>query len=234
VPKPTINPDKIVILSGAGISAPSGLATFRDADGLWENHRIEEVATPDAWRRNPALVTRFYNERRAKAAAAQPNAAHLAVAELERRFETVVITQNVDDLHERAGSSRVFHLHGELRKVCSSRDRSLSCDIGSRSVEIGDLCELGSQLRPDIVWFGEEVRHYETAKAHIMEAGRFLVVGTSLAVFPAAGLVRFARYKAEKVLIDLNPGKRPFGFRVVRGSADQAVPEIVRQWLASG
>ncbi len=182
----------------------------------------------------PALVTRFYNERRGKAAAAQPNAAHLAVAELERRFETVVITQNLDDLHERAGSSRVIHLHGELRKVCSSRDRSLTYDIGGRPVGIGDLCELGSQLRPDIVWFAEEVRHYETAQAHIMEAGRFLVVGTSLSVFPAAGLVRFARYQAEKVLIDPNPGKRPFGFRVLRGSADQAVPEIIRQWLASG
>lgn len=231
--KPSINPDKIVVLSGAGISAPSGLATFRDSDGLWEKYRVAEVATPEAWRQDPGLVTRFYNERRTQASAAQPNAAHLAIARLQQRFETVVITQNVDDLHERGGSSSVIHLHGELGKARSSIDPDLIYPIGNRAIQMGDLCALGSQLRPDIVWFGEDVRHFEAAKEHILTAGRFLVVGTSLSVFPAAGLVKFARYQAEKILVDLNPARRPSGFRVICGSADEALPAVVNAWLST-
>jgi NAD-dependent deacetylase len=229
--KPRINPGKIVILSGAGISAPSGLATFRDSGGLWEKHRVAEVATPEAWQLDPGLVTRFYNERRTQAAAAQPNAAHLAIARLQHRFETVVITQNVDDLHERGGSSTVIHLHGELGKARSSIDPDLIYPIGNSAIQMGDLCALGSQLRPDVVWFGEAVRHFEAAKEHILTAGRFLVVGTSLAVFPAAGLVKFARHQAEKILVDPLPGRRPFGFRVILGSADEALPALVNEWL---
>lgn len=230
--KPPINPNKIVVLTGAGISAPSGLATFRDSEGLWEHHRVTDVATPEGWQRDPGLVTRFYNERRTQAAAAQPNAAHLAIAGLEHQFETIVITQNVDDLHERAGSSVIIHLHGELSKARSSIDPDLIYPIGSNPIQIGDLCACGSQLRPDIVWFGEEVRHYELAREHILTAGRFIVVGTSLSVFPAAGLVKFARHHSEKILLDPNPARRPFGFRVIRGSADEALPILTSKWLA--
>jgi NAD-dependent deacetylase len=150
--KPEINPRKIVVLSGAGLSAPSGLKTFRDTGGLWQQYRLEEVATPEAWARHPQVVLDFYNERRTKACAASPNAGHQAIAELEEHYEVVVVTQNVDDLHERAGSTRIIHVHGELTKARSTVDDSLIYEIGGKPIRLGDQCALGSQLRPHIVW----------------------------------------------------------------------------------
>jgi NAD-dependent deacetylase len=230
MPAPVLNPRKLVVLSGAGISAPSGLATFRDAGGLWQKYRIEEVATPQAWGKNPALVLEFYNLRRAQAAAAQPNAAHHALAALEQRFEVTIVTQNVDDLHERAGSNRVIHLHGELTKARSTADPESVQVIGAAPIQLGDRCRLGSQLRPHIVWFGEAVQHLEQAAGEIETAGILLIVGTSLSVFPAAGLADFAHPEAKKFLVDLDPPRAPQGFAVIRGSADQALPPLVGSW----
>ncbi|HQF37819.1 MAG TPA: Sir2 family NAD-dependent protein deacetylase [Opitutaceae bacterium] len=223
---------KIVVLSGAGMSAPSGLATFRDSNGLWANHRVEDVATPEAWHRNPQLVLDFYNQRRAQACAAEPNAGHRALADLERRYEVVVITQNVDNLHERAGSSRVIHLHGELTKVRSTADESLVYDIGAKPIQLGDKCERGSQLRPHIVWFGEAVPLIEDAADELRDAAKVLVVGTSLQVYPAAGLVSYAPAAAEKVHADLHTAHCPFGFRALPGSVEATLPALVREWLA--
>ncbi len=223
--------NKIVIFSGAGVSAESGLKTFRDSDGLWENHNVEDVATPAAWRADPELVLRFYNERRAQAAKAEPNAAHLAIAALEARYEVVVITQNVDDLHERAGSSTVIHLHGELTKARSSAHPELIYDIGARPIALGEHCEQGSQLRPHIVWFGEAIQHSTPAREHIAGAGKVLVVGTSLTVYPAAGLLNKARHRAEKIIVSLDIEKKPYGFNWIRGKATHMVPHVVRCWM---
>lgn len=223
--------EKIVVLTGAGISAESGLPTFRDAGGLWEGHSVQSVATPEAFRSNPELVLRFYNERRAKAATVEPNAAHRALAELERKFPVVVITQNVDDLHERGGSTHVVHLHGELRKVRSTADPDLVYDLGARPIALGDRCEKGSQLRPHIVWFGEDVPLMTEAIEHVQSATRVLVVGTSLVVYPAAGLLQHARQKAEKVLINPERPERLFGFRHIEAKAAAAVPEVVAGWM---
>ena len=182
---------KIVVLSGAGISAESGIRTFRDTNGLWEDHSIEDVATPEGWQRNPDLVLRFYNERRKQAFAVQPNAGHLALVELEPYYDVTVITQNVDHLHEKAGSTHVIHLHGELSKVRSSADESLIYELTEAEWEVkrGDVCEKGSQLRPHIVWFGEAVPMLEIAAEETAGADIFIVVGTSLQVYPAAGLI---------------------------------------------
>lgn len=193
---------KLVVLTGAGISAESGLKTFRDSGGLWENHSIEDVATPEGWRRNPALVLRFYNERRSNAYEAKPNAGHLALAELEKYFEVSIITQNVDNLHEKAGSTQVLHLHGELNKVRSVKNSLLISDIGSNPIEIGDLAEDGHQLRPHIVWFGEAVPMIEPATDITMKADIFVVVGTSLQVHPAAGLIDYVMKSAPKFIVD--------------------------------
>ncbi len=231
--KPPIDPNKIVVFSGAGISAPSGISTFRGSSGLWRHYRFEEVASPEAWRKHPEVVLDFYNERRALAAAARPNAGHLAIARLEQKFRVVVITQNVDDLHERAGSSQVIHLHGELRKARSTADASFITDIGAAPILPGDTCPGGSQLRPHIVWFGEEIMNHDLARDHILDAGRLLVVGTSLVVYPAAGLLKHARHAAEKIIVDLEISKRLYGFRAVRGSADTALPEIAEAWLSA-
>lgn len=230
--KQEIDPRKIVVLSGAGLSAPSGLATFRDSRGLWARYRIEDVATPEAWAKNPQLVLDFYNERRAQAATAQPNEGHRAIAALEQRYEVVVITQNVDDLHERAGSTRILHLHGELTKARSTSDPAHVREIGAAPIRLGECCAAGGQLRPHIVWFGEEVHHFAEAEAEVASAGRVIVVGTSLTVFPAAGLVRRARFHAEKVLVDIEAGDTPFGFKVLRGSAEKVLPALAVQWLA--
>jgi len=230
MPKPELNPNKIVVLSGAGLSAPSGLQTFRDTGGLWRQYRLEDVATPEAWARQPEVVLDFYNERRAKACAALPNAGHDAIAQLERRYEVVVITQNVDDLHERAGSTRVIHLHGELTKVRSTTDNPVVYEIGSKPIRLGECCPEGSQLRPHIVWFGEDVMHFEEARTHFLDAGKVLIVGTSLSVFPAAGLINYAHFAAEKVLVDLESPLRVSGFRVLEGSADAILPSLARQW----
>lgn len=183
---------RIVVFSGAGVSAESGLRTFRDSDGLWEEHRIEDVATPEAWRRDPARVLRFYDLRREQVLAATPNAAHLAIAALEEYFHVDVITQNIDDLHERAGSSRVLHLHGEIRLARSTADPTLITPLNGPSLRLGDRCALGSQLRPHIVWFGEEVPLLQPAADLMARADRCIVVGTSLQVYPAAGLVHAA------------------------------------------
>jgi NAD-dependent deacetylase len=221
-----------VVLSGAGISAPSGLATFRDSGGLWAEHRIEDVATPQAWARNPRLVLEFYNKRRAQACAAQPNAAHRALASLEAEYEVVIVTQNVDDLHERAGSTRVMHLHGELTKARSSVDPRLVLEIGARPIHLGELCPRGSQLRPHIVWFGEAVPMLEEAASQFEGAAKVLVVGTSLQVYPAAGLVDFAPDEAEKVHADLQCGHCPGGFLPLPGSVEQTLPGLAAGWLA--
>jgi len=193
---------RLVVLTGAGISAESGLMTFRDAGGLWENHSIEDVATPEGWRKDPALVLKFYNDRRAKACEASPNAGHRALVELEKYFEVYIITQNVDNLHEKAGSTNVMHLHGELTKVRSVKNENLITDIGGKAIEIGDLAEDGEQLRPHIVWFGEMVPMIEDAAEISAEADIFVVVGTSLQVYPAAGLVGYANKAIPKFIID--------------------------------
>ncbi len=192
---------KLVVLTGAGISAESGLRTFRDSDGLWEGYNVEDVATPRAWRRDPQLVLNFYNERRKNVAEAKPNAAHIGLAELESDFAVHIITQNIDDLHERAGSSNVLHLHGEIFKMCSDVDRSCVTDIRG-DIKLGDVTEKGHQFRPDIVWFEEPVPMIERAMMVVAEADIFVVVGTSLQVYPAAGLVQYAPPFSKKFIID--------------------------------
>jgi NAD-dependent deacetylase len=191
----------IVVLTGAGISAESGLRTFRDSDGLWEGHAIEDVATPRAWRRNPRLVLEFYNMRRRDVLAARPNAAHLALATLEQRYDVTVITQNVDDLHERAGSSRVVHLHGTILTMRSDRDETLIYPIGI-DMEEGALAEDGGLLRPNIVWFEEAVPMITVAADLVGQADIFILVGTSLQVYPAAGLIDLVPMHAPKYIVD--------------------------------
>ena len=193
---------KLVVLSGAGISAESGIKTFRDSGGLWEEHRVEDVATPEAWERDPELVLKFYNERRKQALDVHPNRAHRILAELEDHFDVTIITQNIDHLHERAGSSKVVHLHGELFKSRSSKNPSLIYDIEGWEIKTGDLCAEGSQLRPHIVWFGEQVPMMTEAVRITEEADIFVVIGTSLAVYPAAGLVYYVKPGTPIYLID--------------------------------
>jgi NAD-dependent deacetylase len=195
---------KLVVLTGAGISAESGLATFRDSGGLWEGHRVEDVATPEAWRRDPAQVLEFYNQRRKKALEVKPNRGHEILKELEDQFDVTIITQNVDDLHERAGSNRVLHLHGSLFESRSTLDENLTYKITSWELKLGDKCERGSQLRPNIVWFGEMVPMIEIASRIAEDADIFLVVGTSLAVYPAAGLIHYVPLNSPKFVIDPN------------------------------
>ena len=192
---------KITVLTGAGVSAESGISTFRDSDGLWENYKVEDVASIEGWYRNPSLVLEFYNNRRAQLAQVKPNAAHLSIASLEDEYDVTVVTQNVDNLHERAGSTKVIHLHGELTKVrpencCNEMDafsEETVFDIGTESIAIGDLAPNGAQLRPHIVWFGEAVPKIESAIDAVEAADILLIVGTSLQVYPAASLYRFAR-----------------------------------------
>jgi len=202
---------KLVVLSGAGISAESGISTFRDSGGLWENHRIEDVATPEAWRKNPDVVLEFYNERRKQALSVKPNPAHYSLVELEKYYDVQIITQNVDNLHEVAGSSKVIHLHGELFKSESTKNPELVYDITSWELKKGDLCELGSQLRPHIVWFGEAVPMMDVAIEIAEQADIFVVVGTSLAVYPAAGLVHYVHAYNPIYIID--PAKPDISFR---------------------
>jgi len=205
------NRKKIVALTGAGISAESGITTFRDSGGLWEQYDVMEVASIEGWRKNPQLVQRFYNDRRKQLAEVEPNAAHRVLAELEKDFDVTVVTQNVDNLHERAGSTNIIHLHGELTKARSSINPNLIVDVGYRSVEWGEKAPDGSQLRPHIVWFGEAVPMIETAAETVALADILVIIGTSLNVYPAAGLVGYANRKAEIYLIDPNevtyPGK---------------------------
>ena len=192
---------KLVVLSGAGISAESGLSTFRDTGGLWAQYRIEDVATPEAWRRNQKLVLDFYNQRRREVMNAQPNAAHKALAELEDHFDVTVITQNIDDLHERGGSKKILHLHGEIMKSRSSADYQLLYECRGE-IHVGDKCELGSQLRPHVVWFGEAVPMIEPAIREVESSDIFVVIGTSLNVYPAAGLLNYVNNGQPIYLID--------------------------------
>ena len=192
---------KMVVLTGAGISAESGLKTFRDSDGLWEGYDIEDVATPRAWKKNPQLVLDFYNYRRKNVRDATPNAAHYALAKLEEHFDVHIITQNIDDLHERSGSTKVLHLHGEIFKMRSERDTKLIYDIRD-DMKLGDMAEDGAQLRPAIVWFEEPVPMIEEAIPIVHSADYFVVVGTSLVVYPAAGLINYAPWEIPKFIID--------------------------------
>jgi NAD-dependent deacetylase len=225
--------EKVVILSGSGLSAESGLPTFRDAAGLWRQHSWVELASPEGWRKHPELVLAFYNERRAKAWAAQPNAAHLAIASLEEKFDVVVVTQNVDNLHERAGSTRVLHLHGELAFARGTGPKRIRHRIDDAPIELGQKCGEGTQLRPDIVWFGEETQHMVESSEHVATADKVLVTGTSLSVYPAAGLVEFARHDAEKVLNSLEMDAVPKGFRFLPGPATAVIPQVTAQWSVS-
>lgn len=192
---------KLVVLTGAGISAESGLKTFRDADGLWEGYDLEEVATATAWRRNPALVQEFYNMRRQNVAEAQPNSAHFALAALEQDFDVTIITQNIDDLHERGGSTNIVHLHGEIFKMRSEKNEALVYPVKD-TIQMGDKAEDGAQLRPHIVWFEEPVPMMETAMAIARQAEIFVIIGTSLLVYPAAGLVNYVPFEIPKFIVD--------------------------------
>lgn len=195
---------KLVVLTGAGISAESGISTFRDSGGLWEGHDVMEVASPSGWKKNKELVLDFYNQRRKQALTVMPNEGHKELVRLEKYFDVTIITQNVDNLHERAGSSKVFHLHGELFKSQSTVDPKLVYDIDGWEIKSGDKCEKGSQLRPFIVWFGELVPMIEPAMEICREADIFAVIGTSLLVYPAAGLVKYAPENSPKYIIDVN------------------------------
>lgn len=193
---------KLVVLTGAGISAESGLKTFRDSDGLWEGYNVYDVATPEAWERNPGLVQQFYNERRSQVLAAKPNRGHEILAELEKDFDVDIITQNIDDLHERAGSTKVTHLHGIITKSQSDIKANLTYPVNGAEIKMGELCELGAQLRPHVVWFGESVPMIEVAAEICGSADIFILIGTSLAVYPAAGLIDFVPSAITKYIID--------------------------------
>jgi len=223
----------IVVLTGAGMSAESGIKTFRDDDGLWRNHRFEELATPQAWQQNPQLVLDFYNTRRKQLLECEPNTGHLALAELEKHYKVQIITQNVDDLHERAGSTEVMHLHGELRKVRSTKHPELVYLLDGWELKLGDNCEKGAQLRPHIVWFGEAVPHIEEAVEQVRKADYFIIIGTSLLVFPAAGLVDFTPKNCPITLID--PKTKITGggtnLRVIAEKAAIGVPKLVQELI---
>ena len=193
---------KLIVLTGAGISAESGIATFRDSGGLWEGHKVEDVATPEGWMRNPELVLDFYNQRRKNASQVKPNRGHEILTELEHHFNVTIITQNVDNLHERAGSSNVIHLHGSLFESRSTKNPAMVYPIKGWELKLGDVCEQGSQLRPNIVWFGEAVPMIEVAANMASGADVFLVVGTSMVVYPAAGLIDYVPDRVKKYVVD--------------------------------
>ena len=225
---------RIVVFSGAGVSAESGLRTFRDGDGLWEEYRIEDVATPEAWARDPETVLRFYDMRREQVVAAVPNAAHHAIASLEQAYHVDVVTQNIDDLHERAGSTRVMHLHGEILKVRSTADPTYVTTLNRTSLRLGDQCPLGSQLRPHIVWFGEEVPLLGEAATLVEQADVLAVVGSSLQVWPAAGLVHDAPAWAQVHVVDPKEvGATGSRIRHWRENASTGIPMLV-ELLKSG
>ena len=224
----------IVVLTGAGISAESGLKTFRDIDGLWEVHNILDVATPEAWKKNPELVLRFYNERRKQLETAKPNPAHIALADLEEKFKVHIITQNVDDLHERGGSRHVLHLHGELRKARSERFPNLIYTLDKPDIHLGDVCQRGFQLRPHIVWFGEDVPMIQVASELVRTADILLIIGTSLNVYPAAGLVSHAPFECRKYLIDPNESQHGSIYKLkhIKEKAGKAVPKLVEELMS--
>lgn len=227
MPEQPANAEHLVVLTGAGISAESGLSTFRDNGGLWEEHSVYDVATPEAFERDPELVLRFYNMRRSQLQNAQPNDAHRLLAQLEDRYRVTVVTQNVDDLHERGGSTNVLHLHGELTKARSSVYREPLYDIGYRELHIGDLCDRGTQLRPHVVWFGEEVPMLAAAADVLATANRLLIVGTSLQVYPAAGLVHEVNSGVPITVIDPGEPASVSGAEMIRKGASEGLREFV-------
>ena len=226
---------RIVVLTGAGVSAESGIQTFRDGDGLWNKYRFEDLASPGAWARDPKLVQDFYNWRRKIVWEAEPNPAHTALAKLETKYDVQIITQNVDDLHERGGSSNVLHLHGEIKKARSTVDPGLVYELDHWELKMGDKCEKGSQLRPHIVWFGEAVPMIEPAAEISSTADIFIVIGTSMVVYPAASLIVYAKPDIPKYYVD------PKAFEVsgisnlvtIKKKAGEGVPELVDELLAN-
>lgn len=224
---------KIVFLTGAGISAESGLKTFRDSDGLWENYRIEDVATPEAWRSNPKLVQDFYNARRKSVLEASPNAAHYALVKLEERFEVQIITQNIDDLHERAGSANVLHLHGVITQAQSDVDATLTYPISGPELKFTDVCVHGKPLRPHVVWFGETVPNMELAASICAQADIFVIIGTSLQVYPAAGLIQYVPKDAKKYIIDPQAQhiQGSHSFTTIAAPATTGTPMLVNELM---
>ena len=217
----------LVVISGAGMSAESGISTFRDADGLWEGHDIMEVASPQGWNKNKALVLDFYNQRRRQLKKVKPNKGHLALAEAQDWLTVTIVTQNVDDLHERAGSNRIIHLHGELTKARSEFHPELIYDW-TEDINLGDKAEDGRQLRPHIVWFGEQIPEFESAQMEVSEADYVIIVGTSLMVYPAAMLYQYAPHHARIYYIDPNPGPIDNAFknrvRIIQSPATKGIP----------
>lgn len=224
---------KLVVFTGAGISAESGIKTFRDSDGLWEEYNINDVATPQAWYKNQKLVLEFYNKRRKQALEALPNPAHQALVLLEEVYDVHIITQNIDDLHERAGSTQVLHLHGEITKSRSTLDETLVYTINGADLNLGDLCEKGAQLRPHIVWFGEMVPAMDKANEIASQADIFIVVGTSLAVYPAAGLINYVPLEIPKFLIDPNPASVQgiSNLTVLKEKAGVGLPNLINKLI---
>lgn len=219
----------LVVFSGAGVSAESGISTFRDSDGLWEQYDIMDVATPEAWNKDRELVLNFYNERRAQVINADPNKAHYTIKALEEYFNVSVITQNIDDLHERAGSTNVLHLHGEIMKARSSVDSGLLYEVDNGVIQLGDKCENGSQLRPHVVWFGEAVPEMEQAYHIVAEADLFIVVGTSLNVYPAAGSLQFVRQHVPIFVIDPKDVPLPKGAIHIKEKASIGLPILAEE-----
>ena len=222
---------RLIVLSGAGMSADSGLKTFREMGGLWETYDVYEVASPQGWSRDRSLVLRFYNERRKGLLEAQPNNGHIGLTKLEANFQVHIITQNIDDLHERAGSSRILHLHGEIRKSRSTVDPDLVYDIEGWELNEGDLCEKGSQLRPHVVWFGEAVPAIEEAAAIVKKAEIFLIIGTSMNVYPAAGLINFVPQGVPVYIIDPNEVSVPDypDIHIIRKRASEGIEDLINE-----
>ncbi len=223
---------RVVVLTGAGISAESGISTFRDSDGLWEQYRVEDVATHEAYLRNPELVLNFYNERRRQLFAVKPNEGHRQLVRLEEKYDVHIITQNIDNLHEQAGSTNVLHLHGELTKARSDRDENLIVEIGDRDIRLGDKAPDGAQLRPHIVWFGEAVPNIEPAAELCERADYFIVVGTSMNVYPAAGLIHYVPRSTPCYLVDPKavPISRPI--TIFQEKAGTGVKKVVDELMA--
>lgn len=222
---------KVVILTGAGISAESGISTFRDSDGLWEQYRVEDVATHDAYLRNPELVLNFYNERRRQLFAVKPNEGHRQLVRLEEKYDVHIITQNIDNLHEQAGSTQVLHLHGELTKARSDKDDNLIVEIGDRDIRLGDKAPDGAQLRPHIVWFGEAVPNIEPAAKLCEEADYFVVIGTSMNVYPAAGLIHYVPKGVPCYLVDPKAVAISRPITIVQEKAGTGVKKVVDELL---
>ncbi|MCA6361808.1 MAG: NAD-dependent deacylase [Bacteroidetes bacterium] len=224
----------IVVFTGAGISAESGISTFRDNGGLWDKYDVREVATPEAWNRNRELVLRFYNERRKNVLDAQPNEGHKALVQLEKKFDVQIITQNIDDLHERAGSKNILHLHGEILKARSTKNPQLIYPVKGWELKEGDKCELGSQLRPHIVWFGEMVPNMDAAYEIAAQADVFIIIGTSLNVYPAANLLHYTPPRCPMFLIDPNDVNAQAGSNIIhiRNTAAKGMPILAEQLLS--